>query len=170
MKVVIDYEATTDKETIINLTHHSFFNLTGAGNGDILNHELTLYAHSFTPVDAGLIPTGELRNVKGTPFDFLEAHKIGERIDQADEQLKFGKGYDHNWELDKKENELTISAKVTEPHSGRNMEDWTTEPGLQFYSGIFFIGQDIGKQNKRYPLSVSILFGDAAFPGFPEPF
>ncbi len=167
-EVVIDYEATTDRETIVNLTHHSFFNLAGAGNGDILNHELTLYANTFTPVDEGLIPTGELRNVKGTAFDFLTAHKIGERIDQADDQLKFGKGYDHNWVLDKKANELSLAAKVTEYGSGRTMEVWTTEPGLQFYSGNFLKGEDIGKQGKTYPFRSGFCLEAQHFPDSPN--
>lgn len=167
-EVTIDYEATTDQETIINLTHHSFFNLAGAGNGDILSHELTLYADEFNPVDSGLIPTGELRKVKGSAFDFLSPHKIGERIDQKDEQLKLGKGYDHNWVLNKKENELSLAAKVTEPISGRIMEVWTTEPGLQFYSGNFLTGKDIGKDNKPYPSRSAFCLEAQHFPDSPN--
>jgi len=98
-ELIIDYEATTDQETIVNLTHHSFFNLKGAGNGDVLDHELVINAEQFCPVNETLIPTGELKNVKGTPFDFLTQHKIGERINQPDEQLKFGNGYDHTYSL-----------------------------------------------------------------------
>ncbi len=167
-EVVIDYEATTDQETIINLTHHSFFNLAGAGHGDILDHVLTMNADEFNPVDGGLIPTGELKKVKGTPFDFSTPHQIGERIDQADEQLKFGKGYDHNWVLKKKGNELSLAARVTEPVSGRVMEVWTTEPGLQFYSGNFLTGKDIGKGNNTYPFRSAFCLEARHFPDSPN--
>ena len=167
-EVVIDYEATTDQETIINLTHHSFFNLAGAGHGDILGHVLMINADEFSPVDSTLIPTGELRKVKGTPFDFSSPHQIGERIDQTDEQLKFGKGYDHNWVLKKKENELSLAARVTEPASGRLMEVWTTEPGLQFYSGNFLTGKDIGKGKKTYPFRSAFCLEAQHFPDSPH--
>ncbi|CAN5386266.1 galactose mutarotase [soil metagenome] len=149
LKIV--YSATTDKTTVVNLTHHSYFNLAGAGDPSILDHKLTLYASRFTPTDAGSIPNGELRSVKGTPFDFTRSTAIGERINKDDEQLKFGQGYDHNWVLTKKGNGLTLAAKVYEATSGRTMEVLTTEPGLQFYSGNFLDGSIKGKSGQDYP-------------------
>ena len=146
----IDYSATTDKDTVINLTHHSYFNLAGEGNGDILNHRLKLNAARFTPTDAGSIPTGELRSVAGTPFDFLTPHAIGERINQDDEQLKFGNGYDHNFVINGRMGTLRQAAVATDPGSGRVMEVWTTEPGVQLYTGNFLDGTLVGKSGKPY--------------------
>lgn len=166
LKIV--YSATTDQDTIINLTHHSYFNLAGAGIGDILNHQLMINADKFTPTDDSSIPTGELKNVKGTPFDFTKPTKMVERIKQDDEQLEFGKGYDHNWVLNKKGKELSLAASVFEPITGRIMEVWTTEPGLQFYSGNFLDGSIPGKNLQFYPYRSGFCLEAQHFPDSPN--
>ena len=144
-ELIIDYHATTDKPTVVNLTQHSFFNLAGIAKGDVLGHELMINASAFTPVDAGMIPTGEIRSVEGTPFDFRQATAIGARIDTIDEQISYGPGYDHNFVLDRVGTGLELAARVTEPMTGRTLEVRTTEPGIQFYAGNKLDGTIIGK-------------------------
>jgi len=143
--LMIEYRATTTAATPINMTNHSYFNLSGDTGQSILDHELTIAADRFTPVDAGLIPTGELRPVNGTAFDFRSAHFIGTRIDADDEQLRLGRGYDENWVLNKPTpHALSLAARVYEPRSGRELEVLTTQPGLQFYSGNNLNGKPSG--------------------------
>lgn len=169
-ELVLTYDAVTDKDTIVNFTNHAFWNLAGAGNGTVLNHEVTLNADCFTPVDDTLITTGEIRSVKGTAMDFTTPHKIGERINGSYEQLKYGPGYDHNFVLNKQEGQnMTFAARVYEPTSGRIMEVYTTEPGIQFYSGNFLDGKkDIGKAGKSYEYRGAFCLETQHYPDSPN--
>lgn len=162
----LDYTATTDKDTVVNLTQHSYFNL--AGHGDILNHVVYLDADKFTPVDATLIPTGELKPVAGTPFDFRTPTAIGARIGEDNQQLKFGGGYDHNWVVNHQMGELGLDARVTEPTTGRVLEVWSTEPGLQFYSGNFLDSTITGKGGQVYPRRGAFAMEPQHFPDSPN--
>lgn len=165
---IIEYEASTDKPTPVNLTQHNFYNLAGEGNGDILQHQLMIRGDYFIPVDGGLIPIGGLRNVEDTPFDFKKPTAIGKHINDNDEQLRFGRGYDHTWVLSKENNALTLAAIVSEQISGRIMEIYTTEPGLQFYAGNFLNGSDIGKEKKAYAHRTAFCLETQHFPDSPN--
>ena len=167
-EIEIQYEATTDKSTHLNLTHHSYFNLAGAGSGDILDHEVELFADKFVPTDATNIPLGELAPVKGTPFDFLTPHKIGARIGEKNQQLKVGLGYDHNWVINSTGKGLELAARVTEETSGRVMEVLTDQPGIQFYTGNFLDGSNVGKGGNVYKHRNAFCLETQKFPDSPN--
>lgn len=164
----IEYIATTDKPTVLNLTNHSYFNLSGQGNGTILHDKVTLAADNFTPVNKNLIPTGEIKSVVGTPFDFLKPMVIGARIHDDNEQLKLAKGYDHNWVLNNKGQSIALAAKVEDPQSGRVLEVLTNQPGIQFYTGNQLDGTTHGKGGKVYPQFGALCLETQHFPDSPN--
>lgn len=168
LELIIEYEASTDKKTVKNITNHAYFNLSGNVKDNILSHLLMLIANTYTPVLPGLIPTGEIATVEGTPMDFRNPTAIGERIDQEDEQLKLGLGYDHNWVINNADGTLNFAGTLYDPTSGRLMEIFTTEPGIQFYSGNFMDGSHSGHKGKVYKYRHAVCLETQHFPDSPN--
>jgi len=164
----IEMHAVTDKKTIVNLSSHGYYNLEGEGNGDILGHVLEIFGDHFTPVDSTLIPTGKIEEIKGSPFDFTKPEIIGKRINEMNDQLKFGRGYDHNWVLNNQTGNLALAARLTDTISGRVMEVYTTEPGIQFYSSNFADGSVIGKSGKPFNYRSAVALEPQHFPDSPN--
>lgn len=164
----VEYEATTDAPTPINLSQHTYFNLAGHDSGDVLDHELTLAASAFTPVDGTLIPTGEIRSVDATAFDFRRPVRIGARIDSGEQQLRMAGGYDHNFVLDRSGAGLELAAHVRDPASGRILKVTTTEPGVQFYTGNFLDGSQVGKGGHPYRIHHGLCLETQHFPDSPN--
>ncbi len=167
-ELLMEYQASTDKKTVCNLTNHAYFNLTGGVKDSILKHQLRINASRYTPVDKTLIPTGELAPVEGTPFDFRKITAIGARIDEDHEQIRNGLGYDHNFVLDRQGEGMELAASVYEPYSGRILEVWTEEPGVQFYSGNFLSGALTGKDGKAYTHRTGFCLETQHFPDSPN--
>jgi aldose 1-epimerase len=164
----LEYFAKTDRKTVLNLTNHSYFDLSGQGKGNVLDHVVTIHADRFTPVDQNLIPTGELKSVEGTPFDFRQPTRVGERIDEKNEQLKLGIGYDHNFALNRTGDGLMLAARVAEPTSGRVLEVFTTQPGVQFYTGNHLDGSIKGKGGVTYGFRTGFCLETQHFPDTPN--